>query len=55
MNGFRLRPKSATACVPEELTRFYVYPFVFAASAKRENKRDQLLKWELTCTDEILG
>ena len=55
MNGFRFRPKSTTARVPEELTGFDVHPFAFAAGAKGEYKSDQLLKGELACTGEIFG
>jgi hypothetical protein len=53
MNGFRFRPESTTACIPEELTGFDVHPFAFAAGAKGEDKSDQLLKGELACTGKI--
>jgi hypothetical protein len=47
VNGLSIRPKSATACILEELTGLDIHPFVLAAGAKGQDKGDQLLKGKL--------
>lgn len=46
-NGFSIGPESAAACIFKELARLDIHPFVLAAGAKGQDKRDQLLKGEL--------
>jgi hypothetical protein len=55
VDSLGIRPQSAALSIPEKLARFDVYSLALSAGGKRENKRDQLGKRELTVAGKVRG